>query len=526
MTATGNTAAPPEGGQMRILFSPQAGLDYIDPALSFTAPGWAVIDTFCARLLTYPDKPPPAGFRIVPEVAAAMPTHSPDYRAWTFRLRKRFRFSDGKPVHASAFARAILRTLAPNVDSPGAIHTQYVVGAADVLAGRARTARGVVAKGDTLTVRLTRSDPSFPARMTLPFFCAVPPNLPSGPEGIGPFPAAGAYYVDSYTPGKTILLRRNRFYGGARPHHVDSFRVDLDAPTVQDMVARVDRGEYDWAAAISGLFFTPAVGIAQKYGVNVSPRFSIRPGLGISMLVFNSSRPIFRSNPDLRKAVNFALDRKAIEQFRGGSAPGPSTDQLLPYAMPGFKDADVYPLGGPDLVRARAFADGNLRGGKVVFYAPDSPLPLATAQLVKTQLRQIGLDVTIVPISLHIASAEYLETLVQTDAPWDLALVLWTPNLPDPAAFVDLLLSGRLPGRATLPRFESSDLYRAMQQAGSISDAKARLRAYGEVDVRVMREDAPVAPLGVINEATLVSDRVGCIVLRPALDLTAVCLRR
>jgi hypothetical protein len=41
-----------------------------------------------------------------------------------------------------------------------------------------------------------------------------------------------------------------------------------------------------------------------------------------------------------------------------------------------------------------------------------------------------------------------------------------------------------------------------------------------------MREDAPVAPLGVINEATLVSDRVGCMVLRPALDLTAVCLRR
>jgi peptide/nickel transport system substrate-binding protein len=510
---------------MRILFSPQGGLDHIDPALSFTAPGWAIIDTFCARLVTYPDKPPPAGFRIVPEVAAAMPTHSRDFRTWTFRLRKGFRFNNGKPVHANAFERAILRTLAPGVDSPGAIHTQHVVGAADVLAGRARTARGIVANGDTLTVRLTRSDPSFPARMTLPFFCAVPPTIPSDSDDVFPIPAAGPYYVARYTPGKTILLRRNPFYGGTRPHHVESFRVDLDAPTVQDMITRVDRGEYDWGQAISAVFFSPALGIAQKYGVNVSPRFSVRPGLGISMLVFNSSRPLFRDNPDLRKAVNFALDRSAIEQFRGGSGPGPSTDQLLPYAMPGFVDADIYPLGG-DLARARAFADGNLRGGKVVFYTPDAQLPLATAQVVKAQLRQIGLDVTIVPISLHIASAEYLETLVQTDAPWDLALVLWTPNLPDPSAFLDLLLSGRLPGRATLPRFESSDLYRAMQQAGSLTDAKARLRAYGDVDVRVMREDPPVAPLGVINEGTLVSDRVGCMVLRPALDLTAVCLRK
>jgi hypothetical protein len=45
---------------MRIAFAPAAGLDHIDPALSFTQPGWALLDATCARLMTYPDKAPPA----------------------------------------------------------------------------------------------------------------------------------------------------------------------------------------------------------------------------------------------------------------------------------------------------------------------------------------------------------------------------------------------------------------------------------------------------------------------------------
>ena len=57
-----------EGGILNIAFSPAAGLDYVDPALSFTQPGWSLIDTTCARLFTYPDRPPPAGFRLQPEV--------------------------------------------------------------------------------------------------------------------------------------------------------------------------------------------------------------------------------------------------------------------------------------------------------------------------------------------------------------------------------------------------------------------------------------------------------------------------
>jgi hypothetical protein len=56
----------------------------------------------------------------------------------------------------------------------------------------------------------------------------------------------------------------------------------------------------------------------------------------------------------------------------------------------------------------------------------------------------------------------------------------------------------------------------------------ARYRAYGKLDVELARVAAPMAAIFYANEGTLVSKRVGCVVVRPGfgLDLTAACLKR
>ena len=64
-----------------------------------------------------------------------------------------------------------------------------------------------------------------------------------------------------------------------------------------------------------------------------------------------------------------------------------------------------------------------------------------------------------------------------------------------------------------------------MRQTARLLQGRDRDRAYGALDVRLAREAAPVAAVDVLKEPTLVSERVGCIVLRPVLDLTAVCLK-
>jgi ABC-type oligopeptide transport system substrate-binding subunit len=154
-------------------------------------------------------------------------------------------------------------------------------------------------------------------------------------------------------------------------------------------------------------------------------------------------------------------------------------------------------------------------------------LPLAAAQLVKRQLAEIGLELEVKALPIHIATAAYVGKLAAQGEPWDLALVLWAPNFIDPYAYLNTLLDRQFIGGTNLARFESNDYDRLLRQTARVPKASDRQRAYGALDVRLVRGAAPLAALDVLSEATLVSSRVDprCIVLRPVLDLTAVCLK-
>ena len=515
--APSSNAGVRQGGVFRISLQ---GLDYIDPALSYSGTGWSLIDTTCARLMTYPDKPPPQGYRLVPEVAVRAPSVSRNGKTWVFTLRSGFRFSNGNPVRASAFARAIARTLAPGVESPGAQYTREIVGAEDVQAGRTASPAGVDARGNRLVIRFKRPVVDFPARTTMPFFCAVPPTLPADPEGVGAFHAAGPYYVADYRAGRSLTLKRNRFYAGGRPHHVDGFVADLGVASTREILDRIERGETDWGEAGRSDYFDPDRRLVAKYGVNET-QFFVKPGLAMVSFSLNSSRPLFRDNPRLRRAVNFAVDRRALVRAAGSPVLfARATDQYLPTGLPGFKDARIYPLTKPDLARARALARGRTGSGKAVLYTPNSPGTLARAQIVSQNLAKIGLEVQVKGIPFPA----YFARLNSPNEPYDIAFTPWAPDYLDPFSYVNTLLDGRFIGINNLARFNSPRYNVLMRRTATLRGA-ARYRAYGQLDVQIARDAAPSIPMYSLNESTLVSKRVGCVVLRPDLDLTAVCLK-
>jgi peptide/nickel transport system substrate-binding protein len=507
-----------DGGTFRIAFA-ASDLDSLDPALSYSTQGWSVLSATCARLMTYPDKPAPEGLRVVPEVAAAEPVASRSRRTWTFKLRRGFRFSDGTPVQASAFARAIYRTLAPGISSAGAQYTRDLVGAADVQAGKTTSLSGVTARGNTLTVRFKRAVPDFAARTTMPFFCAVPPGLPTDPEGVGAFPSAGPYFVAEYRAGQRAVLERNRYYRGKRPHHVDRFVINLDASSGSEVLDRIERGTADWGQTAPPDFTDPQRRLVTKYGLNRS-QFFVKPSLTLRSFVLNTSRPLFRDNARLRRAVNFAVDRRAIQGGSIGRLGSSLTDQYLSPSMPGFRNAQIYPLNGPNVLKAKSLARGHTRGGKATLYTFDAPPTLAIAQVVRQNLAKIGLDVVV----KAVPPPAYFSSLGAPRQPYDIAFLPWLADYADPYGVVNLLLDGQYIGRTNYSRFNSPTYNRALRHAASLR-GYPRYRTYGKLDIKLARDAAPIVAIDNINELTLVSKRVGCVVLRPSLDLAAVCLK-
>ena len=146
--------------------------------------------------------------------------------------------------------------------------------------------------------------------------------------------------------------------------------------------------------------------------------------------------------------------------------------------MPGYKDANIYPLDRAEPGEGAGARTRQSPTRESGLYVPDFPLPLQAAQLVKEQLAQIGLEVEVKPIPLHIATAAYLERLAVRGEQWDIALILWTPNIPDPRAYINLLLEAQFGDGATVTRFRSRLYDSEMQRAARITQASERSRAY------------------------------------------------
>jgi ABC-type transport system substrate-binding protein len=189
--------------------------------------------------------------------------------------------------------------------------------------------------------------------------------------------------------------------------------------------------------------------------------------------------------------------------------------------MPGFTDADIYPLEHPNLERARQLARGNMRGGRAVLYAQNIPNALATAQTIKQQLAEIGLDIEVRSLP---QGGPFFSKLFTPGEPWDLAPLFWAPDFIDPFQYTNLLFDPQFASIGNVGRFDSRTFNSQMRRAARLVGS-ARYRTYADLDVRLARDAAPSAPISFLNEATLVSKRVGCVVLRPTLDLTAVCLK-
>jgi ABC-type transport system substrate-binding protein len=501
-----------EGGTFNVAAPNGDAFGGIDPGVNGVD-----VDFFrptCGALMAYPDKPLPEGLRLAPELAAAPPAVSRDRKTYTFTIRKNARFSTGAPVLARDLVHSLERILTPALQSPMSSFFQDVVGAQAMLAGKAMTLSGAVAKGRTLILKLLTPVPDLPARTTE--LCALPANIPVSAEGAqAPIPSAAPYYVAEYRRSERLVLERNRFYAGQRPHHVDRFVIDV-ATDPKIAADRVASGEMEslWGQSIELNARLPE--LARRYGVNKS-QFFILPSLAGRMFFLNTSRPLFRHNVKLRQAVNFAVDRKSlVREF--GPYTATATDQFLPPLMPGFRDANIYPLKGPDLRKARALAAGRTRGSKAIVYIRTAPQDVAAAQVLRQNLRRIGLRLEIKQFPFPVL----FQKAATPGEPFDLILLGWQASYKDPGEFIGLF--GTEDPNLNYSRFKSAKYERLIADAARLSGS-ARYRAYGKLDVQLARNAAPAIPYAVYTSWTFVSKKVGCLALNPTLDLTAVCLK-
>jgi peptide/nickel transport system substrate-binding protein len=462
--------------------------------------------------------------RIVPELAAGAPAISDSGRNYTFAIRDDARFSppSNEPVTAEAIRYTIQRALSPKLVDHGCRDNVLndLVGEGAFKSGRADRIAGLTVAGNRLTISLVRPSLTLPARLAAPCLSVVPIGTPVIPIPLGhPVPSAGPYYVDSVVPGQQLVVRRNPNYGGSRPRRIDA--VILRQGMAPDRAGQlVEQGRADIAADPSGPpdpTFAPGGRYERAFGRPGRRALYVRPGSSeTALLLFNTRRGLF-SDLSLRRAVNYAIDRRALAAAVGG-AP---RSALIPPGVPGYSPAHPYPPRG-DVARARSLARGRGGTATIAVQAGD-PEFAALGRILIGGLARIGITVKVSAQADPLAAAS--DPRKQIDA---LALAR-SPGYSDPFASINSLLERGSLASGYPVFFDERSWVNRMQRAAATPEPE-RARAYAKLDMSLVRDAAPVAVgFGSPGVPQLFSRRVGCQTFLPEfagwVDFSALCLR-
>ena len=521
--------APPRpaaaGGVARL--TAQYDFTSLDPAL---VPPLQIAYATCANLVTFPDKPAPEGSRIVPEVAEAVPLPTAGGTTYTFRIRPGFRFSppSNEAVTAMTFKSTIERVTNPRLKSEFANVFSGVVGYQAYVTGKARELSGVVARGRTLTIRLSQPNGAFLADLASGLACAVPRDTPPDPGGINDIPSAGPYYIASYTPRQQLVLRRNPNYHGDRPRQLDRivFAIGIDPSRALE---EIEAGEADYA--FDGLPREAGARLESQYGPGSKAakaghqQYFISAAIAAKYLHMNTSRPLF-SNVRLRRAVNYAIDRQALvaqgRRFQEGNPfnAGEPTDDYIPPSVAGARDFHLYPLKGPDLRRAKRLA-GPVHA-PAILYTPNVPPWLQEAQIISRDLKPLGIDVQVKEFPI----GDFFTRIGRRGEPYDLAVSGW--GLPPDPVQILAIFDGSMfgPNKSNPSYFNDPAFNRKLKAVAKLSGAK-RYRAASRLALGLERDGVPAAAIAWNTSRDFFSARIGCQVYQPVygMDLAALCLR-
>jgi peptide/nickel transport system substrate-binding protein len=496
---TANVAT--KGGTLKVNVS-NGDFEHSDPGLAYDTLSWAMLYTTQMLLVNFSEKPGSAGGELHPEAATAFPVVSKDGKTYTFTIRPGLKFSDGSPLTAAAFQRAIERNLSPKMGSPVGVNVQVqklIVGGEAFLDGKTEKISGVSAKGLKLTIKLPKPNPTFVAIMGMQWFGAVKPDTPYSTDGLNNLPSAGPYVIKSRDVGRSLVEVRNPNYKGTRPANPDQIVWTVNTDQEQTLL-QVKAGQVDIDASQPPAVQYAALG--QQFGVN-KKQFFVGPTSCILYYALNTTRAPFNTLA-MRKAANWALDRPALLRL-SGKYSGARSDQILVPGVPGYKRYDIYAIKGADVAKAKKVAGGPISGTVTVFHST-SASQTARAQVIEYNLKQIGFDTKDKPVPGGL----YYKTLGTKGADFDVAYAGWCADFFDPFDYINVNLDGRSIQDANNVNFaylNSPKLNAAMDKAASLSGAP-RAAAYQKLDLTIMRDYAPWVSYNNLNSVFFIAPRV------------------
>lgn len=253
---------------------------------------------------------------------------SDDLKVYTFTLRENARWSNGDPVTAHDFVAGLRRSVDPATGSNYSQILAPIENAEAIIAGRMPVEALAVEAPDahTVVVRLKGPTPYFLGLLVHP--SAYPVHRPTLEKFGAQFAQAGnlvsngPYRLVERAVQSHILLERNSHYWDNANTRIEQVKY-VNTEDLNSEFKRFRAGELDWTYEV------PASqgDWIQKH---LPDAYHVHTYLGVYYYGFNLSRPPFKDNPKLRRALSLAIDRKLIVEKVLGLGEKPAESWIPP----------------------------------------------------------------------------------------------------------------------------------------------------------------------------------------------------
>lgn len=288
------------------------------------------------------------------------------------------------------------------------------------------------------------------------------------PVGTGPFE-----FVE-WVQGDHVTLKRNESYHEDGLPYLDGieFRFLL---VDQSRIEGLRGGELDWVDAVP---------LQQLPMLREDPEFTYvtNPTAGIpDFLALNTAVPPF-DDPAVRQAVRLAIDVGQIRDIAYFGA-GELGFQEVPSGSPWFDTEAVLPTRDVEAAKA-LLAEAGVQTPLTIGYLglPQYPELLKTGEVVREQLKEIGIDMVIEPVDVSIWFDRFVNGDYQITSAYQERTV-------DPDNFYALVL--RSGGLINTTAYSNPELDALVDEARTMTDFDTRFDLYRQVR-DIVAQDAPI----------------------------------
>ena len=473
------SATPRAGGALRAALTGEP--DSLDPAISSVYTGAQVYDGIFSKLLDID-----SSGTFVGDLAKSW--KAVDDKTWTFELVENATFHNGEKFTAEDVKYTFERLLNPKTASAyTALYSpieSVEVSSPTTAVFHLKTPFGpfltnLANNGEIVNKKAIESGD--PARK---------------PVGTGPF-----QFVE-WVQGDHLSLKKFAGYHHSSEPYLDT--VTFTFPLVdQGRIDALSSGELDWADAIP---------LQQVASLSKDPRFTYvtSPTAGIpDFLAMNTKKPPF-DKVEARLAVAWALDRKAIRDvaYLGTGEVG---NQEVPTGSPWFDGQDPYSA-GPDIAKAKELlAKAGYASGLSIEYLglPQYPELLKTGQVVRDQLKAVGIDMRIKQVDVAVWFDAFSKGEYQITSAYQERTI-------DPDNFYSLVI--RSGGSINTTGYANPAVDAMIDAAAAITDQAKRKTMYAEIR-KTVREDAPLVFVHYETLRYLMTKKVTGSTINPTLEL-------